>query len=198
LNLAGDTSIPPQTQATPSFIAQAQRAARWRSPGIRIALSLIFLLLLAGLGLQIALHEKDRIAATYAPAKPWLDQLCQYAGCQVQPMKRLESISVEASSFKRISKNNSQTEDATQSYRLGVTLKNSGPLAVALPHIELSLQDAQDQPILRRVLSPADLGVSLDRLTPAQDIAGQTTLQVDTIQLAGSRVQGYRVVAFYP
>jgi hypothetical protein len=64
--------------------------------------------------------------------------------------------------------------------------------------VELSLQDAQDQPILRRVLSPADLGSSLQTLAPAQDMAGSLTLQIDTAQLAGSKIQGYRVLAFYP
>jgi hypothetical protein len=51
---------------------------------------------------------------------------------------------------------------------------------------------------LRRVLSPADLGSSLQTLAPAQDMAGSLTLQIDTAQLAGSKIQGYRVLAFYP
>ncbi len=201
-----DTSLQPSLpdvdllgpNTTPTFVAQAQRAKRWRSPWVRLALGLILLGLLAGLGLQVALQEKDRIAAQWPQAKPWLQQICAYAGCQVQPLKRIESITVDASSFNRINKNNAQLEAATQSYRLSVTLKNTGPLPVALPHVELSLQDAQDQPILRRVLSPADLGTNLPALSPAQDMAGSLTLQVDAAQLAGNRINGYRVLAFYP
>jgi predicted Zn finger-like uncharacterized protein len=184
--------------AAPSFVTQAQRAARWRSPWVRLALSLVALSLLAVLALQIAVHEKDRLAALRPDAKPWLDQLCEHMGCQVQALKRIESIAVDASSFNRINKNNPQLEALTQSYKLSVTLKNTGTLPVALPHVELSLQDAQDRPILRRVLSPADLGASLAALPPSQDLAGSLTLQIDTAQLAGQRIAGYRVLAFYP
>ena len=187
-----------QPEPTPGFVKQAQRAARWRSPWVRAGLCLVALVLLAALALQVALYDKDRLAATYPQTKPWLEQLCIHAGCRVEAFKRIESIVIDSSSFNRINKNNPQLEAATQSYKLGITLKNTGNLAVALPHVELSLQDTQDQPIVRRVLSPADLGASLDRLQPAQELAGTLTLQIPTAQLAGSRINGYRVLAFYP
>lgn len=193
---AEPTSLEPQ--ATPQFVQQAQRAARWRKPWMRFGLALLALALMAGLALQIALQEKDRIAAQWPQTQPWLEQLCQQARCQVEPLKRIETIAVDASSFNRISKNNDPLEAITQSYRLALTLKNNGALPVAMPHVELSLQDAQDQPILRRVLSPADLGSSLLALAPAQDMQGSLTLQIDTSQLANRRIQGYRVLAFYP
>jgi predicted Zn finger-like uncharacterized protein len=190
--------LPAPLASPPSFVTQAQRAQRWRSPWMRLALCLVGLMLLAALAVQVSLQDKDRIAAQWPQTKPWLDQLCQQAGCQVQPLKRIEAITVDASSFNRINKNNPQLEAITQSYRLAVTLKNTSTLPVALPHVELSLQDAQDQPLLRRVLSPADLGSSLQALAPAQDMAGSLTLQIDTPQLAGNRISGYRVLAFYP
>jgi predicted Zn finger-like uncharacterized protein len=196
-------STPPSTLQAPlahppTFVTQAQRAARWRTPWIRFGLALIALALLAGLALQIAVQEKDRIAAMQPHTAPWLTRLCSSLDCQVQPLKQIESIAVDASSFNRINKNNATQEAATQSYLLAVTLKNTGTLAVAVPHVELSLQDAQDAPILRRVLSPADLGTSLQALAPTQDMAGSITLQVNTSSLAGNRISGYRVLAFYP
>jgi predicted Zn finger-like uncharacterized protein len=184
--------------ATPSFMKKAQRAALWRSPAARTFLGIACVILLAGLALQIVLHERDRIAAMHASAKPWLEGVCQLSGCQVMPFKRLEAITVDASSFNRVSRSGTPGESPGQSYKLSLTLKNSGTLPVAVPHVELSLQDALDQPMLRRVLSPAELGLSAERLAPAQDLVGQVTLQVDTLQLPGSRVQGYRVLAFYP
>jgi predicted Zn finger-like uncharacterized protein len=183
---------------TPGFVKQAQREQRWRSPWMRLGLGLASLVLLVSLAVQFALHGKDRIATQWPHTKPWLVKLCQHAGCQIMPYKHIEAIAIDASSFNRINKNNAQLEATTQSYLLAVTLKNTGTLPVALPHVELSLQDQQDQPILRRVLSPADLGSSLIALAPAQDMAGRLTLQIDTLQLAGSRIQGYRVFAFYP
>ncbi len=185
-------------QVQPSFIAQAQRKARWRSPWMRLGLSFAALVLLAALAMQVMLQEKDQIAARYPQARPWLAQLCEHASCRVVPLKRIESIVIDSSSFNRINKNNPQLEASSQSYKLSVTLKNTGNLPIALPYVELSLQDTQDQPILRRVLSPADLGAGLERLMPAQEMAGSLTLQISPAQLAGSRINGYRVLAFYP
>ncbi len=183
---------------TPSFVAQAQRAARWRSPWARFGLGLLALALMAALALQVVLQEKDRIAALRPSSKPWLEQLCQAMACRVQAYQQIESILVDASSFNKVNKTESSPEAKIQSYKLAVTLKNIGALPVALPHVELSLQDAQEQPVLRRVLSPADLGALQTSLQPSADFAGNLTVQIDTTQLASARISGYRVLAFYP
>ncbi len=194
-----DVPAPSTTpQPLPSFVKQARRAQRWRSPVMRFSLCLLALALLCALALQVALHDKDRIAAQWPQTKSGLEQLCAYAGCQVRPFKRIEAIAVDSSSFNRINKSNAPIESEAQSYRLAVTLKNTGHLPVALPHVELSLQDAQDQAIFRRVLSPSDLGSTLQAIAPSQDMAGSLSLQIDTAQLAGRKIQGYRVLAFYP
>lgn len=190
-------SAPPPTE-TPSFIKQAQRAQRWRSPWVRLGLSLVSLILLMGLAAQVVLHDKDRIAAQWPQALPYLNQFCEKAGCSVQPLRQIESISVDASSFNRINKNNPQLEAVAQTYRLSVSLKNAGVLPLAMPHVELSLQDAQDLVVLRRVLTPADLGISAATLAPSQDAMGSATVQISTRALGDSRIQGYRVLAFYP
>ncbi len=187
-----------QPLPTPSFVKQAQRTARWRSPWVRLGLVGLSVLLMAALALQVTLREKDWLAASYPQSKAGLDKLCQLAACRIEPLKQIEAMVVESSSFNRINKNNAQLEAAVQSYKLVVTLKNTGSIPVATPHIELSLQDIQDQTILRRVLSPADLNSSLERLMPVQEMTGSLALQIPTAQLAGSRINGYRVLAFYP
>jgi predicted Zn finger-like uncharacterized protein len=197
---SGINTTEPSTQPlpTPSFVKQAQRAARWRSPWMRLGLTCLAMLLTTALVLQLLLNERNLIAANYPQSKSWLEQLCETAGCRIEPLKRIESIVIDSSSFNRVNKNNPSLEASTQSYKLGIALKNNGNLPVAMPHVELSLQDTQDQPIVRRVLSPADLGSSLDRLQPAQEMAGTLTLQIPTAQLAGRLINGYRVLAFYP
>jgi hypothetical protein len=153
----------------------------------------LVLLLATVLGLQVALQERDRIAAAQPLALPWLEQLCLIAGCTVGPLKQIESVQVDASSFNKL-----RTEGKYDFYKIALNLKNSGTLAVAVPHIELSLNDSQDQPVLRRVLNPADLGVTQSSLAPAAELAGVTTVQIDSTQLAGARIAGYRMLAFYP
>jgi len=182
----------------PSFIKQAQRAQHWRSPWIRLALSVLSLILFLTLAAQILFHDKDRIAAQWPQAHASIERFCNLTGCVVQPLQKIEFIAVDASSFNLINKNDPQLEAPTQTYRLSISLKNTGSLPLAMAHVELSLQDAQDQVILRRVLAPADLGITSQSLDAAQIVNGSATVQISTNALAGNRIQGYRVLAFYP
>ncbi len=187
----GEPGLP--ADGLPSFVLQAQRAQRWRSPWVRVAMLLMGVVLLAALAAQVAMHERDRIASREPRALPWLKELCVVVGCTVGPLKQIESLVVDASSFNKL-----RAEGKFEVYKLGLNLRNTSTTAVAVPHIELSLNDAQDLPVLRRVLSPADLGSTQSVLPPAAELAGNSTLQVDTGQLAGARIAGYRVWAFYP
>jgi predicted Zn finger-like uncharacterized protein len=186
-------ALPYQQEPAPSFVRQAQRAQRWQSPWVRGVLLLVGIALLAALAAQIAVHERDRIAAQEPRARLWLQELCAVAGCSVGPLKQINAVVVDASSFNKL-----RTEGKFELYKLALNLKNTGALSVAVPHIELSLNDAQDQPVLRRVLNPADLGSAQWVLAPAAELAGTSTIQVDSTQLAGARIAGYRVWAFYP
>jgi hypothetical protein len=62
--------------------------------------------------------------------------------------------------------------------------------------MELTLTDAQDQPVVRRVLTPADLGMHDAALAAAGDWSGSLGLQLPAN--GGSRIAGYRLLAFYP
>jgi len=79
-------------------------------------------------------------------------------------------------------------------YQLQMSVKNTSTQAVAMPALELTLTDAQDQPIVRRVLLRDELGAPLE-LAPGFVWSGALPLQV--IQGA-AQVAGYRLVAFYP
>jgi predicted Zn finger-like uncharacterized protein len=180
-------------EPAPSFVIQAQRKLFWGKPWVRRVMGMAGLVLLSTLGLQIVRHERERIAAALPAAQPWLQSLCSISGCTIEPYKQIEAVVVEASSFNKL-----RSEGASELYRLGVNLKNNGNLSVAMPHMELSLNDAQDRPVLRRVLSPSELGSAYSVLAPVTEFAGGTTLAVDTGQLAGVRIAGYRLWAFYP
>ena len=82
-------------------------------------------------------------------------------------------------------------------YRFALTLKNQSAVPVALPAVELTLTDTSDQPVLRRVLTPAEL--TAPATLPA-DGEWSTSLEMD-VSLAGNgsaQIAGYRVLAFYP
>jgi predicted Zn finger-like uncharacterized protein len=196
-NISGTHSGPPLTKTklptTPSFLRQAQRAQRWHSPWARGLLMCLCLMLIVTALFQVVRHERDRIAAAQPGLAPILQQLCSYTGCSVRPLKHIESVVVDASGFNKM-----RSDAKSDLYRVTVSLKNNHVLPVALPHIELTLNDSQDQAVLRRVLNPADLGATQFVIAPSGEFSGASTLQIDNQQLAGARVAGYRVLAFYP
>jgi predicted Zn finger-like uncharacterized protein len=171
-----------------SFVRQARRRELWRTPGMRALLVLILLALIALLVAQYAYQERDRLALAYPEAKPWLSRLCDIARCRLGPPHAIESVAIETSSFNKL---------RGDTYRLNVTLKNQAATPVAMPALELTLTDTQDQPVVRRVLQPADFAPGVASIGPVSDWSTSVVLNVNAA-LAGGRVSGYRVIAFYP
>jgi predicted Zn finger-like uncharacterized protein len=173
-----------------SFVKQARRKAFWRRPMVRALLALLLLVLGAVLVLQFAVQERDRIAAVQPPLRPALEALCAPLGCAVaQAPRQIEAIVVEGSTFSKL---------RGDTYRLSLTIKNTLPLAVAMPSVELTLTDGQDQPVMRRVLQPQELGGNNGTLAAAADWSGAVALAVAPGASGNGRIAGYRVLAFYP
>jgi predicted Zn finger-like uncharacterized protein len=183
-----------------SFVRDAIRKEFWRKPGIRISLGLLGLLLALALLLQVAVHQRDAIAALEPRLKPALQALCAEIGCELAPLKRIDVLVIESSSFSKVNANaNANT------YRLSFIIKNSGPVAVAMPSLEVTLTDTQEKPVLRRVILPAQFGAVSAILPAGSDFSGLFAFELSDIEGAGSaasglpaRVAGYRVLAFYP
>lgn len=171
-----------------SFVREARRKAFWRRPVVRVLMALLALVLLLALATQLAVQERDRIAAAQPALKPVLEALCEPLHCTVNPPRQIEAIVIDSSSFSKL---------RGDAYRLAFTLRNQATTPVAMPAIELTLTDAQDQPVLRRVLSPADLGVASGLIEAAGDWSGSYAVSVVPGSGAG-RVAGYRLLAFYP
>lgn len=178
---------------TPTFVRQARSAERWHTPWVRAGMSLGALLLVCAMVWQVVHFERDRIAAAEPATAPWMVSMCRVVGCVIGPLKHIESVVVDASSFNKI-----RSDGKNEFYKITLNLKNTGTLPVAVPHIELSLNDTQDQALLRRVLNPADLGALQLTLAPRAELGTSASIQIDATQLAGARIAGYRVLAFYP
>ena len=160
----------------------------WANPTLRWLLGFCAMLLLLGLFLQVAVFERDRIAATLPEARPWLQNLCQSMACAVEPLKDIDAITVDSSAFNRI---------RGDVYRLQVTLKNTARTELALPSVELTLTDTRDSAVLRRILLPADFQTSARSIAASAEWSGSVTVSVAGAT-GPSRVAGYRVLAFYP
>ena len=170
----------------PRFVLDAERAARWRRPRVRAALGALALGAAALLALQVALVEHDALAARWPAWQPALGALCARAGCEVEPLRRIDALAVDSSGLVR-------SPDGGGVYRLAVVLRNRERVAVRVPAIELTLTDALGQAVARRVLDPAQLGARDDRVAPGAELALSALLRT-----ADPAVTGYTIEIFYP
>ena len=171
-----------------TFVREAQRKAFWQRTTVRVALALLLIALAATLAGQAGVHERDRIAATQPQLRPWLAKLCEPLRCAIGPPHQIESLTIETSAFNKL---------RGDAYRLTFTLRNQATMDVAAPALELTLTDGQDQPVLRRVLTPAELGLATGSIAATSEASASLSLAVASSGLGG-RVAGYRLLAFYP
>lgn len=155
---------------------------------MRWTLLLVLLALLVLLVFQIVLKERNRIAALEPATRPVLQALCSMAGCSLSPLRQIESIVIDSSTFSRI-----RGDD----YRLGFALRNTAPIAIAMPAIEFSLTDPQDQAVIRRVIQPAEFAAGTLSLAKSSVWTGSLSMSVRP-SANTDRIAGYRLLAFYP
>ncbi len=187
---------PPDDAKDVSFVRDAKRRAFWRKPGVRVALGLFGFALVVLLVLQVLLQQRDSLVASDPAFKPWIQKLCEQLHCEVAPLRRMDSLVIDSSSFNKVS---------ADSYRLTFMLKNSGAVAVAMPSLEVTLTDTQDQVLARRVLTPAQFGSSNALFGAGSDFPGVVVMQVLGVDTPAAStpqglfgVAGYRVLIFYP
>ncbi|WP_138512179.1 zinc-ribbon and DUF3426 domain-containing protein [Rhodoferax bucti] len=171
-----------------SFMRNARGSTVWQRTSIRVVLAVGALLALTGLLLQIALHERDRLAAIEPASRPALLQMCEWLSCTVSPLRNIEAVVIDSSSFTKV---------RTDVYRLHVAIKNTGPVALAPPAFELTLTDMQDQSLVRRVFAAKEAGFSDATLAAGAEFAAVLPIAVKTGS-SSERVSGYRLLAFYP
>jgi predicted Zn finger-like uncharacterized protein len=170
----------------PGFVQQAQQRERWRSPAMRVVLSLMLLLLTGGLVGQGAYHFRDLWAAQWPATRPLLAQGCEWLGCEIGAPRRIDDVTVESSSL--------SPAPGGSGYRLAVVLRNRGALTLAMPWIDLRLTDSGEQLVARRALAPSDFRVNPAVLTPGSE----STLQILLSSSDPRRISGYTVEIFYP
>jgi predicted Zn finger-like uncharacterized protein len=200
LNLGALDVHPVQTETLPmavdqektvpdvSFVRAARKESLWVRPWLRVVLTLSCVVLLLGLAVQGVVRERDRVAATWPETRPWLQILCRTLGCVIEPLKSIDAITVDSSSFNRI---------RGDVYRLQVILKNTARTELALPSVELTLTDTRDAAVLRRVLPPTDFATTARTIAAGAEWSASLTVNV-AAAASPSHIAGYRVLAFYP
>jgi predicted Zn finger-like uncharacterized protein len=176
----------PWPEPAPAFVQQADRAARWQRPRVRLALALAAVALGLMLGAQVALWQRDTIAARWPLAAPLLAALCEPLACRLEPLRRLEGLAVESSGLTQLGE--------LSLYQLRVSLRNRDTLALRTPALDLTMTDSRGEVVARRVLGGRDFGSE----TPLQVAAGAELALQAVLDTGERRVSGYSVEIFYP
>lgn len=170
----------------PSFVRQAQRRARWNQPWLRALVGLLCVLLPLALALQYVVYQRDSLAAQNPALRPALSALCAALGCTIAAPQNIGMVVVAGSAFNQ--------ETAPGRYRLGLSVRNQASSIVATPALELTLTDASDQPLVRKIFLPAELGMPPE-LGPRAEWNGTLPMQVQALP---QPISGYRMELFYP
>ena len=172
------------TQEVVDYPARGKR----RTSVLSLAGVLLALLALAGQG---AYFYRNQLALWQPDAKPWLALMCAKLDCRIETPMDPQAISIESSSLEA----DPGDRDLLQ---LNALLRNRSSLPQKLPYLELTLIDAQEAPLARRIIKPDEYGLRGGASAPAPlgaDGEYQIRLSVDASQV---KANGYRLYAFYP
>ena len=185
-----------------SFVRDARKLAFWRKPAVRFVLGLSGFLLLILLILQFSVQQRDNLAAVEPRLKPWLNMMCEPLQCKISPLRRIETVVIESSSFNKVS---------DDTYRLSFAIKNTGSTSVEMPSLDVILADTREQALMRRVVTPNQFSAenSTGLLAAGSEFSGAIVIRVlgsrtvDSLESAALNtdplhIAGYRIVAFYP
>lgn len=145
---------------------------------------------LLALGAQFGFHFRGEIALLWPDSKPILTLACARLGCDIPLPRRVEQMSIEASDL--------QAEGSSPSIMvLSATLRNRAAFPQQFPALELTLTDAQELPVARRVLTARDYVGRTGKLENGFAANSELTVKV-FIETSSLKPTGYRLYLFYP
>ena len=180
--------VEPEPEAEPGFVQRARRQQRYGRIW-RIVMFVGVLVMLPGVLLQTIDVFHDPIAVSFPPLKPALEQVCQLIECQTGLAKQIDQVTAEVSELH--APGNGET-----AYALSLVLRNRSSRAQVWPSIELTLNDAAEKPIARRVFGAEEF---LPALQAAQGFGASSEQSIKLVfELEQIKPSGYRVYLFYP
>ncbi len=133
---------------------------------------------------------RAELALSQPDWRPQLEELCSQLGCDIPLPRKTDLVSIEASDLHP----DSQQKNLLV---LAATLKNRATFVQEYPHLEVTLTDTRDQPMLRRVFAPAEY--LAEGANVRAGFAANGDLAVNLWLDAGDiGASGYRLYLFYP
>ncbi|MES2579725.1 MAG: zinc-ribbon and DUF3426 domain-containing protein [Pseudomonadota bacterium] len=148
----------------------------------------ICLLLIVAL-LQSAYFLRSQIAANYPQFKPYLVQVCEHLRCKINLPQQLDLFTIDDSDMQ-------ESEDYQDVIDFSSLIINNANHVQAYPNIELTLTDAEDKPVLRKLVKPQEYLQASSNV--ATGIAAHEEERIKlTINVHNLSVAGYRVLLTY-
>jgi len=147
-------------------------------------------LLLVSLLVQAVYYFRMEIGIELPGLKPYLEASCALLGCTIPLPEKIDLVGIESSSLQN-------QPGRTGVIDLHASIRNSAPFAQEYPLIELTLTDAQEAPLARKIFRPSDYlarNAGIGEGVPA-NAAVNVGLHLDVGTLQAS---GYRLYLFYP
>lgn len=178
---------PEQELDEPAFVTQGRRREQ-SGKALRVAMAAgsVFLLLL--LLLQVMTTFRNPLAAQFPQFKPALSALCSISGCQVALPAQIEALAIEQGELQTL---------APQTFSYVSLLRNHSRSVQAWPSIELTLNDSNDKPVVRRVFAPRDYLPAHIAVAGGLAPRSEQTIKL-YFTLAQASASGYHIAIFYP
>lgn len=173
----------------PDFLKRGRRKQRL-SRKLRIFLGIsCFILLIAAL-LQGGYVFRNQIAGWFPQVKPTLIQTCELLGCRIDLPAQIDQVSIESSELQTLA-------NSKDTFVLTTLLRNYSSTYQEWPHIELTLNDINEKPLLRRVFTPADYLHNSEDVRIGFSANSERSVKL-SFELTQLKASGYRVYLFYP
>ena len=166
----------------PDFTPAASPYRSWWITGVAV-LSLLLLI-------QAMTYFRSALARDMPSLKPILAGYCAVVGCEIALPRNADAITIESSDLK-------QFPERPKEVLLTALLRNRANYEQALPSLELTLTDAADQAVVKKLFHPADYVEDKTAIArgvgPLQE--ANVRLRLELIDLTAV---GYRLFVYYP
>jgi predicted Zn finger-like uncharacterized protein len=169
----------------PEFLARARR-----QPRVTAVMQVGVVLLLLLLVLQASYLMRNRIYAMFPQSESALAAFCGLLDCAVGLPADIDAVVLEASELQ-------QAAGTANFFTLSLSLRNKSSTAQSWPHIELTLNDSADRPLVRRVFAPEAYVASAQQRQEGLAPQSEEAFKI-FFELSGPKASGYKLYLFYP
>jgi hypothetical protein len=171
----------------PEFVRRGRQRER-SGKALRIAMIAGSVLLLLVLAVQLVTSFRTPLAARYPGLKPGLVSLCGVLGCRVELPAHIDQLVIDTGELTTLGGN---------AYTFSTQLRNQGEAVQAWPSIELTLSDADDKPLVRRVFGPRDYLPAGPLLAAGFAAHAEQPVKLH-FRVEEPAPSGYHIAVFYP